>query len=232
MLTDMWLLDLFCGAGGCSVGYARAGFTVTGVDMDEQALSRYPFESMCMDALDALDGGMDLDAFDVIHASPPCQTYSVTRHTHSNEHPDLLAPVRERLEAWAERTGGIWVIENVPGAPLPDAIEVCGAHLRAEDPTTGLTLRLRRHRLFASNAWLMAMPCGCDGGPTGGVYGGGSSDRNHAREVRRGGYTPPLAVRKALMGIDWMNRDQLAQAIPPDYTQMIGEQILAHMSAS
>jgi 23S rRNA G2069 N7-methylase RlmK/C1962 C5-methylase RlmI len=26
------LLDLFCGAGGASVGYFRAGFAVTGVD--------------------------------------------------------------------------------------------------------------------------------------------------------------------------------------------------------
>jgi DNA (cytosine-5)-methyltransferase 1 len=179
-----------------------------------------------MDAMDALDGGLDLDGFDVIHASPPCQAYSITRHVHSKEHPDLLQPVRDRLERWAARTGGIWVIENVPGAPLPDAVEVCGAHLRAHDPVSGQVVRLRRHRLFASNAWLMAPPCGCDRStPVAGVYGGGGGTYDTAMK-RGGGYKAKTAVASALMGIDWMGIDQLCQAIPPDYTEMIGEQIM------
>ena len=110
---------------------------------------------------------------------------------------------------------------------MPDAVTVCGGRLRAHDPRTGMTLRLRRHRLFQSNVPLMAEPCACDSTPVGGVYGGGSADRNHAREVRRGGYTPAGPVRRALMGIDWMSQDQLSQAIPPAYTEHIGWQLLA-----
>ena len=37
----MKLLDLYCKAGGASVGYARAGFEVTGIDIKNQ--KRYPF---------------------------------------------------------------------------------------------------------------------------------------------------------------------------------------------
>jgi DNA (cytosine-5)-methyltransferase 1 len=196
------------------VGYHRAGFDVVGVDIAPQ--KNYPFEFHQADAMT-----YPLDGFDVVHASPPCQAYSITRHTHSVQHPDLLDPIRERLKAW----GGPYVIENVPGADMPGAIELCGAQNTAHDPDTGLTLRLRRHRLFESNVFLMGEPCSCDRVPVGGVYGGGSSDRNHALEVRRGGYTPASKVRAQLMGIDWMTQAELAQAIPPAYTEFIGGQI-------
>jgi DNA (cytosine-5)-methyltransferase 1 len=224
----MRILDLFSGAGGCSAGYAAAGMTPVGVDLDMRALRRYPYPAVCMDAMTALDGGIDLDAFDAIHASPPCQAYSITRHTHSNPHPDLLQPVHDALAAWGRRTGRPWIIENVPGATIPGAppLEVCGALLRALDPATGLRVRLRRHRLFWSNVWLWAEPCTCDNTPVAGVYGGGSCDRNHARNIQRGGYTPAAAVRADLMGIDWMTQQQLNQAIPPAYTEYIGRQIM------
>jgi DNA (cytosine-5)-methyltransferase 1 len=202
------------------MGYHLAGFDVTGVDINPQP--RYPF-TFYQGEWDAYR----FDRFDVIHASPPCQAYSITRHTHDVEHPDLLAPVRERLKEW----GGPYVIENVPGAPMVNPITMCGAQRRAVDPATGLTLRLRRHRLFESNLPLMAEPCSCDSTPVGGVYGGGSSDRNHALEVRRGGYTPAGSVRAELMGIDWMTQDGLAQAIPPSYTQWIGEQALDSLAS-
>lgn len=224
------LLDLFCGAGGCSVGYKRAGFDVRGVDSIPHP--HYPYPMTVGDAMDVLADDGRLATFDVIHASPPCQAYSITKHTHSVEHADLYAPVRAALVDWAARTGGLWVIENVPGVPMPDYVTLCGSmfDLRATDED-GTALALRRHRLFESNALLMAPgPCRHDGTQVGGVYGGGSSDRRHAKEVRRGGYTPKVHVRRELMGIDWMNGDDLSQAIPPAYTEHLGEQLLAAVS--
>lgn len=212
------LLDLFCGAGGCSVGYQRAGFEVVGVDICPQP--RYPFEFHQANAIT-----YPLEGFDVIHASPLCQAYSITKHTHNKDHPDLLPAMRERLRA----SGLPYVIENVPGAPMPGALVLCGSEfgLTAYDPASGRELMLRRHRLFESNVWLMgAGGCHCYGHDIGGVYGGGSTDRTHAKEVRRGGYTPSTTVAKELMGIDWMTRDRLKQAIPPVYTQFIGEQLM------
>lgn len=230
MTRVLRLLDLFCCAGGCSAGYTAAGFTCYGVDNRLAPLRRYPYPAVLADAMAVLAGRvLDLSVFDVIHASPPCQAYSITRHTHHREHPDLLPWVLDALEDW----GGVWVVENVPGAPMPPdlTITVCGAHRRAYDPHSGRTLRLRRHRLFASNVPLMAHPCGCDSVQTGGVYSGGSVTPTAAK-IRGGGYTPPTAVRRELMGIDWMTQDQLSQAIPPDYTADIGRQLVDHLTRS
>ena len=216
------LLDLFCGAGGAGMGYHLAGFDVVGVDLASQP--DYPFEFHRADALE-----FPLDGFDAIHASPPCQSYSVTASLHAGDYPELVDDVRWYLE----RIGLPYVIENVVGAPMPGAIELCGAafNLTAHDPATGLTLWLKRHRWFESNIALWGPGgCFCAGKEIGGVYGGGSSDRNHAREVRRGGYTPANEVRRELMGIDWMTMQQLSQAIPPAYTEWIGTQLLAALA--
>ena len=70
----MRLLDLFCGVGGASVGYAEAGFDVTGIDLKHG--KRYPYTYIKGNVLDYLNDLQFLRSFDVIHASPPCQTHS------------------------------------------------------------------------------------------------------------------------------------------------------------
>src|SRR5688500_5351188 len=108
------LLDLFCGAGGASVGYHRAGFEVVGVDIKPQP--NYPFEFHQLDVTTDVQWGLLPERFDAIHASPPCQRYSAAAEIHdtSEDHPDLIDPVRGRLQA----TGLPWVMENVERAPM------------------------------------------------------------------------------------------------------------------
>ena len=227
----MRLLDLFSGAGGCARGYAAAGFQVFGVDTNSARLRHYPYPHHRGDALEyAAAHGRE---FDVIHASPPCQLYSITRHTHSKAHPDLLAPTRDLLRG----IGRPYVIENVPGAPMPDAMVLCGTmfNLVATD-LDGRQLYLRRHRLFESDMFLWPPDvCRCPvfaarGWQCGGAYGGGSVDRA-AASVRRGGYTPPASVARQLMGLD-LPQKHLNQAIPPAYTKWVGAQILDLLGAA
>lgn len=223
------LLDLFCCEGGAAMGYHRAGFDVIGVDIKPQP--RYPFTFVLADGLRP---PFDLAKFDAIHASPPCQAYSITKHSHDKEHPDLLGPVLDMLAGFA----GPWVVENVVGAPMPDPIEICGAAMRCEaTDIDGAPLVLKRHRLFSSNVMLMNTPCACGeyrrrGIRVGGVYGGGPSNRkieNRALGTFRGGYTPTKAVRAELIGCDHMTMHGLSQAIPPAYTEFIGRQLMAHI---
>jgi DNA (cytosine-5)-methyltransferase 1 len=138
------LLDLFCCAGGAGVGYSRAGFEVVGVDINPQP--RYPFEFVQADALN-LDADF-IATFDAIHASPPCQSYSdlAKRNGNAHEWPRLIEPVRELLVS----TGLPYVIENVDGAPLIDAVVLCG--------TMFPRLRVLRHRLFEANFTILTPP--------------------------------------------------------------------------
>jgi DNA (cytosine-5)-methyltransferase 1 len=200
------------------MGYHRAGFDVVGVDIVPQP--RYPFEFVQADAIEyVLEHGHE---FDAIHASPPCQAYSITKHSHDKDHPELVEPTRAALVA----SGLPYVIENVEGAPLLDPLTLCGTMfgLRAAD-VDGEPLQLRRHRLFESNVWMMA-PAPCDHDPSvrvAGVYGGGASER----KGDRGGYTPSAVVRRALMGMDWSTLHGTAQAIPPAYTEYIGGHLMS-----
>lgn len=244
-MTAPALLDLFCCEGGAAKGYADAGWDVYGVDIKPQP--RYPYWFHLGDALDVFDrmeAGeliefvhpdgrrklMGKNDFKARHASPPCQAYSVTKHTHSNEHPELVEPTRERFQ----RTAEPWVIENVPGAPLIDPLLLCGSMfgLRAID-VDGTELALRRHRLFESNVWLMgAGGCVHDGTQVAGCYGHGRSSRakHDERRAGRGGYTPVKSVRVELMGMPWASQHGLSQAIPPAYTEHIGRQLLAEVT--
>ena len=207
------LLDLFCGAGGCSVGYMQAGFDVTGVDLHLQ--KNYPFTFHQGDALHFL--AEHWQEFDAIHASPPCQAYSVAAQSERNagkEYPDLLAPTRGLLEL----TGLPWVIENVPGAPMRPDIKICGCQVGLE---------LRRERWFETSwqPFVMLSPHHHDK-PVVSVVGHGTP--SWVRQQL--GYNPSIADYRAAMGIDWMNRNELSQAIPPAYTELVGLELAAHLA--
>jgi DNA (cytosine-5)-methyltransferase 1 len=225
------LLDLFCGAGGAAMGYHRAGFEVVGVDIKPQP--HYPFEFIQRDAFGFLDTLQDawtnLGAryFDAIHASPPCQGYSRLRHLpwlKGREYPMLIDPVRKRLEA----LGLPWVIENVEDAPMPYYIVLCGTQLGLPSVT--------RHRKFGSNQLLWSLPHQkhdrvlASGGASLGKRYTGHGVTGVVKEISRisvAGHVTGWREAAEHMGIDWMKREELTQAIPPAYTEWIGRQLLA-----
>ena len=207
------LLDLFCGAGGCSVGYARAGFEVVGVDIEPQL--RYPFEFHQADAMP-----FPLEGFDVIHASPPCQGYSVgTGFGHKRLVPRLIGEVRQLLS----QTGKPFVIENVMGAKraMSNPIMLCGAMFG---------IGVVRHRLFETSFQCCQPDHNCHGKEVDrdlvSVTAHGPPPRWYKKNP---GKTFSLQIWKDAMGIDWMTRDELRDAIPPIYTEFIGKQLLEQL---
>lgn len=228
------LLDLFCGAGGSAMGYHRVGFDIVGVDNKPQP--NYPFPFVQADALDWLGewvlGGHEL--FEAVHASPPCQVHvrgmrAVNRGIgRDDDHVDLVPDTRQLLR----ETGLPYVIENVVSARLEHPVVLCG---------TSLGLPLRRHRLFESNVPLMVPPC-AHGLHTEKKYWQGDRSRRLPDGTReyvgddRGGSTVVQVYGHAggkehwpaAMGIDWMTSAEMAQAIPPAYTELVGGFLLQH----
>lgn len=219
----MRLLDLYCGAGGAGKGYAIAGFEVVGVDINPQP--NYPFEFHKADALEFLAKyGKE---FKVIHASPPCQGYGQTRFVVScidKQYPRLLKRTRDMLKM----TNALWVVENVPGAPMLNPIVICG---------TALGLRVRRHRLFDSSTPLIS-PGSCEHGDQDlGVYANkitrlGTRAKAYVAGSGRIHYRPKtttIAAGYKAMGIEWMTMKELCEAIPPAYTEWIGKQLMERL---
>lgn len=209
-------LDLFCGGGGCSKGYADAGFEMTGVDLYPQP--HYPYRFVQADWAEYL--AEHWQEFDFIHASPPCQGYSRTKNlkTARKDHPMLIEPVREALQA----TGKPFVIENVEGAPLINPLMLCGSMFG---------LGVLRHRLFECEPpiWFPPASCSHDGKVLPMWW------KSRMRELLDGkvfryitvaGSSYLMPEGKRAMGIDWMVRDELSQAIPPAYTLFIGAQVM------
>jgi DNA (cytosine-5)-methyltransferase 1 len=230
-MTRPKLLDLFCCEGGAAVGYARAGWEVIGVDLDENRLKRYPFEAYKANALDWVrDFGQ---FFDAIHASPPCQGYTRGNAGRETSWPKLIPAVRDALEA----TGLPYVIENVKdaGPEMVDPVGLCGCMFGLSTvDTDGVTIHLQRLRLFETN-WNLEAPAPCDHSAhewVAGAYGGARRDKYEAKYVRKGGYVPKdKAVVKALMGIEHdMSWQGLFECIPPAFTQHIGMSLLAELN--
>lgn len=201
------LLDLFCGAGGAAMGYHRAGFEVVGVDIKPQ--KHYPFEFHQADAMT-----YPLDGFDAIHASPPCQAHSFVScfNNVKSRHPKLIEPTRERLKA----TGKPYIIENVTGAPLINPVVLCGAMF---------DLRVYRHRGFECSWFMMEIPHPRHDAKCTPLKKRAKHKEGEFLTVT-GHFAYPLKTVREYMGIDWMDRQEIPQAIPPAYTEWIGRQLM------
>jgi DNA (cytosine-5)-methyltransferase 1 len=216
------LLDLFAGAGGAARGYRNAGFCVLGVDIKPQP--RYVPHGGCRfvqaDALDYL--AAHGHEFDAVHASPPCQAYSPMSLNRS-AHPDLYAPTR----AAARATQRPYVIENVIGAPYQSGIVLCGSMFNLTEGDEWI----QRHRNFETS-WLMFQPA-CDHRKNrSALLVTGHGFIREARDFPGHSRQGPFDLAARLMGIDWMDRRELVQAIPPAFTKWIGQRLLAHLAPS
>lgn len=192
------------------MGYHRAGFTdITGIDIKPQP--RYPFRFIQADALEYL--ACFWPQYDVIHASPPCQDYMQSGMMARGRHPRLVEQTRIGLQA----IGKPFVLENVPGAPLRPSFVLCGSMFG---------LGVRRHRHFETRDCFALTPATCDHSrPITGVFG----HPHGARGAWKGQLPSNAETWSRAMGIDWMQPKELAQAIPPAYTEFIGRQLLAQL---
>jgi DNA (cytosine-5)-methyltransferase 1 len=195
------------------MGYHSAGFDVVGVDLHPQP--NYPFEFHQGDALEFCRA--HAHEFDAIHASPPCQQYSISKHIHRRQHADLVDTTRQELE----RARLPWVIENVMGAPLHRPIMLCGLMFG---------LKVLRHRIFESSEMLLgpAHPRHPKGNLTNSTRGYSTGREGF---VCVAGHNFAREAGASAMGIDWMKRrSELAQAIPPAFTKFIGRQLLRQLA--
>lgn len=216
------LLDLYCGAGGAAFGYVQAGFDVIGVDIVPQP--HYPFEFVCADALEYLESRSSYiaDEFVAVHASPPCQAHSIlgsiwrsdNSYGYDERHDDLIGKTRDLIIA----TGLPYVIENVTGAAdqMKSPAMLCG---------TMFGLRLFRHRLFETS-FLLFTPWHVSHEDQGLTAPKTSRQPGDGEVWSIYGHFSGVDGAKEAMGIDWMTRDELAQAIPPAYTKYIGQQMI------
>ena len=204
----MKIADLFCGGGGAGMGLHRAGFEVVGFDINPQP--NYPFEFHQQDALT-----VDLSGFDAVWASPPCQAFSQATGYHPgarSTHPDLIEPTRATLG-----TSGLpWIIENVAGAPIRHDVMLCGEMFG---------LRVHRHRYFETNRLIPNIKH--ERHRLKGAVHNCHVEAGYARLVA-GHYSNHPDASDA-MGIDWMTRKELSQAIPPAYSEYLGRQLLAQL---
>lgn len=196
------------------MGYHRAGFDdIVGIDIVPQP--HYPFAFIQGDAIAYCEShGHE---FDVIHASPPCQEYSVTASIKTGTYPKLIEPVRAVLLS----TGKPYIIENVVGAPLYNTVMLCG---------TMFGMRVIRHRLFETYPMLAFSPATCShirGRASGNRRTGKRKTLSNFEYLTIAGNDYIAHDGRMAMGIDWMTRAELSQAIPPAYTEFIGRQLLA-----
>jgi DNA (cytosine-5)-methyltransferase 1 len=199
------VLDLWCGAGGSAKGYQEAGFRVVGVDNVEQP--RYVGDDFIQaDAFEFLAKKWWM--FDAIHGSPVCKRYSRMtrcRPGAADQHPDEVA----KLSAWLRYYGKPYVIENVPEAPLRNPVVLCGTMFGYE---------LYRHRAFQTNFKVKTPKH-----PFHHISAVHPDEWEPGKIMSVVGNCSPIEHARKIMAIDWMLRDELAEAIPPYYTAHIGD---------
>lgn len=202
-------LDLYCCGGGVSEGLRRAGFEVVGVDIvDHSRIYRRGPGRLCLenpatfiqaDALEFMEAVIrgEHGHFDLICASPPCQAHSTLRHLQAGKaYPDLIPQTRESLQRWAKLTGGLWCIENVPGAPLGGAhlTQLCGTMFGLQTPDG--RAELRRHRLFETSFSIPLRPACQHGHESLSVCGSGldsGKERYRKRALSVTGHTAEIS---------------------------------------
>ena len=205
------LLDLYCGAGGCSAGYVDAGFDVVGVDILPQP--KYPFAFHQGDAIEFLL--THFQDFDAVHASPPCQEHSSSTKTWKaagKTYPELIVPTRQALI----QCGIPYVIENVPGAPLLNPVLLCG---------TMFGRPIYRHRMFEAS-FPLEQPLHPEHVATQVKMGRKANPGEFLQVV---GHFSGVPEARAAMQIGWMGQKELAQAIPPSYTHYVGNALWLHL---
>ena len=214
------VLDLFCGQGGAARGYADAGFDVIGVDTQPQP--RYPFRAVRAEAWKVLTAlikgswrGFTLRDFALIHASCPCQAYCDLNKRNRVTHQDLVDKTRSLLK----ETQRPYVIENVPEAPLINPFILCGTMFHG--------LKVIRHRAFETNFKVTPPPHPPGRHPLVDTHHKGRKHYATPQEyvtVTGGGNCTAERAREA-MGIPWMTKTGLNEAVPPSYTEFIGLQL-------
>ncbi|QAX93245.1 DNA methyltransferase [Mycobacterium phage Bexan] len=214
------MLDLFCGAGGAGRGYQDAGFYVVGVDINPQP--NYAGDEFHQDdALEFLD--LHGDEFDVIHASPPCQsqtalTKGTNKRTHGDAYPNLIPQTRRMLARFDVPT----VIENVQGSEVRRDLVLCGEMFG---------LGVIRHRYFELGRVGIPQPAHVPHrGRVAGYRHGKWYDGPYFAVYGDGGGKGTVAQWQQAMGMDWTDvRKEIAEAIPPAYTRFIGEHLMDHL---
>jgi DNA (cytosine-5)-methyltransferase 1 len=222
----MKLLDLFCCAGGASMGYHRAGFEVTGVDIKDQP--SYPFKFIKGDVIEILKDKDFLNSFDVIHASPPCQGYSnatkpdsiYVHYSQGKDTPKLIEPVRNALI----NTGKYYIIENVAGAKeyLIEPFRLTGYMFN---------MPIERTRYFECNFPVAELKNITKRGYSKKYAEDNGIDYRDMSVTGKSRRKGSIDVWRKVMDMPWAGRGwELTEAIPPAYTKYIGEQILKYES--
>jgi DNA (cytosine-5)-methyltransferase 1 len=199
------LYDLGCCAGGLAAGYKRAGWYVVGFDIKAQP--RYAGDEFHQ--ADALE--VDLSRADAVHGSMPCQKWAQASRHNGRAYPDLITPLRPRLED----SGKPWVMENVPGAPLRPDVVLCGCYFGLEIPGVGY---LNRERWFETS-WRASgsFPPHQHNGAAISIAGHGTPSWQRARTGHIG-----VAQWRQVMQMNWTTREELTEACPPAYGEFMG----------